>query len=65
MIARALLLGMLFTALALAEEAPRALQIAEPPASLKVGDPDRVTSRTGEFRVSGGEARDRGPGHPP
>ena len=60
MIARALLLGMLFTALALAEEAPRALQIAEPPASLKVGDPDRVTSRTGEFRVSGGEARDRG-----
>ena len=60
MIARPLLLGMLLTALALAEEAPRALQIAEPPASLKVGDSDRVTSRTGEFRVAGGEARDRG-----
>ena len=60
MIARPLFLGMLFTALAPAEEAPRGLQIAEPPASLKVGDPDRVTSRTGEFRVAGGEARDRG-----
>ncbi len=60
MIARPLLTGMLLTAITLAQEPPRALQIAEPPAPLPVGDPDRVISRTGEFRISGGEAGDRG-----
>ena len=60
MIARPLLFGILLTAIAFAQEAPRANQITEPPAPLKVGDPDRVISRTGEFRISGGEAGDRG-----
>ncbi len=60
MIIRPLLFGMLLGAIALAQEAPRALQIAEPPAPLKVDGQDRVISRTGEFRVSGGDARDRG-----
>lgn len=60
MIARPLLLGLLFPAIALAQEAPRALQIAEPPASFKVDGQDRVISRTGEFRVSGGAAGDQG-----
>ncbi|MES2920526.1 MAG: hypothetical protein V4819_03215 [Verrucomicrobiota bacterium] len=60
MIVRPLLFGMLLPAIALAQEGPRAVQVAEPPAPLKVEGQERVTSRTGEFRVSGGEAGDRG-----
>ena len=60
MIVRALLLGMFFPAISLAQEAPRASQIAEPPAPLNLAGQDRVISRSGEFRVSGGEAGDRG-----
>lgn len=60
MIARALLLGFLFTATTLAEETPLAGTIVQPPTSLKFGDRDRVISTSKQFRVSGGEATDRG-----
>ncbi len=60
MIVRALLLGMVFPAISLAQDTPRAVQIAEPPAPLTVDGQDRVISRTGEFRIAGGEAGDRG-----
>ena len=61
MIARPLLLGILLPAMTLAQEIPRAVQIAEPPAPLKLDGQDRVISRTGQFRVTGGEAGDRSP----
>ncbi len=57
---RALILGLLFSAAIHAQEAPRAVQVAEPPAPLKIEIMDRVISRTGEFRISGGEPNDRG-----
>ena len=59
MIARPLLLGILLPAMLLAQEIPRAVQIAEPPAPLKLEGQDRVISRTKQFRISGGEAGDR------
>lgn len=59
MTARFLVLGFLFTATALAEEIPKAVQVTEPPQSLKLEGMDRVVSRTRQFRVSGGEPRDR------
>ena len=57
---RALVLGLLFGTKIFAEEAPRAIQVAEPPAALKLQGVVRVISRTGQFRVSGGEAGDQG-----
>ena len=56
---RILFLGFLSTALTLAEEIPRAVQIVEPPVPLKLDGMDRVISRTKQFSVSGGEPRDR------
>jgi hypothetical protein len=56
---RFLFLGFLCTALTLAEEIPRAVQVVEPPEPLKLDGMDRVVSRTKQFRVSGGETRDR------
>lgn len=41
-------------------ESPRAFEVVEPPPGLKIGLQDRVLSRTGEFRITGGEAHDRG-----
>ncbi len=58
MTARPLLLGILLPAMLLAQEIPRAVQIAEPPAPLKLDGQDRVISHTRQFRVSGGEAGD-------
>ena len=63
MTARALILGFLGifpVAFSVAEEAPRAIQITEPPAAMKLGGPDRAVSSTQQFRVIGGEASDRG-----
>ena len=60
MIIRPLLIGSLLAGLATAQEAPRASQIAEPPTPMKLDGQDRVISRSGEFRISGGEAGDRG-----
>jgi hypothetical protein len=59
MTTRPLLLGLLLSATALAEEIPRAIQITEPPAPLKLDGQDRVISRTKQFRVTGGEPQDR------
>ena len=59
MTTRPLLLGLFLTATTFAEEVPRAIQIAEPPAPLKLDGQDRVISRTKQFRVTGGEPRDR------
>jgi hypothetical protein len=57
---QALLLGLLWTALAVAQEAPRAIHITEPPASLELTGLERVTSSSGQFHLSGGEPGDRG-----
>ncbi|MEY3894641.1 MAG: hypothetical protein RLZZ214_160 [Verrucomicrobiota bacterium] len=59
MTTRRLLLGLLLSATALAEEIPRAVQVTEPPAPLKLDGQDRVISRTKQFRVTGGEPPDR------
>ncbi len=59
MIIRPLILGFLLTAIARAEDVLRAVQIVEPPPSLKLEGQDRVMSRTQQFRITGGEARDR------
>lgn len=44
----------------MAEEAPKAIQVAEPPAAAPALVPDQVVSRSGQFRVSGGEGLVRG-----
>lgn len=43
-----------------AQEIPRAIQITEPPAAMKLAGPDRAVSSTMQFRVVGGEVGDRG-----
>ena len=43
-----------------AEEAPRAVQVVEPPAQATVAGPDTVVSSSLQFRISGGEGKDRG-----
>lgn len=60
MTARPLLLGFFSTAMLVAQEAPRAIQITEPPAEMKLEGLDRAISSSGQFRVSGGEPGDRG-----
>lgn len=60
MTARSLVPGLFAAALAFAEEIPRAVQIVEPPATPASEGRDRVVSSTGQFRVTGGEAADRG-----
>lgn len=60
MIARPLILGLLLHASSFSEEVPKAVQIAEPPAAMKLEGALRVISSTGQFRVQGGEANDRG-----
>jgi hypothetical protein len=52
-----LILAAAFTA---AEEIPRAIQVAEPPAAAIPQAPDTVFSRTRQFRVSGGDNLLRG-----
>lgn len=53
-----LILG--FAALAAAEEVPRAIQVAEPPKAPASPVADQVTSRSMQFRISGGTGRLRG-----
>jgi hypothetical protein len=60
MTTQALLLGLLATAMAAAQEAPRAIHITEPPASLELDGRERVTSSSGQFHLTGGDANDRG-----
>jgi hypothetical protein len=59
MITRPLLFGLLLSALTPAEEIPRAVQVTEPPAALKLEGQDRVVSSTKQFRISGGAPQDR------
>jgi hypothetical protein len=61
MIARPFVLALLIsTWFARAEEIPRAIQVTEPPPSSQPEIRDRVISRTEEFRISGGDAHERG-----
>ncbi|MEO5912601.1 MAG: hypothetical protein ABIS50_00095 [Luteolibacter sp.] len=59
MILRPLVLGLIVTALAAAQEIPRAVQVTEPPEPLKLAGQDRVISSTKQFRVNGGGSEDR------
>lgn len=43
-----------------AEDPPRAIQVAEPPKPAGPALPDQVVSRSGQFRISGGDALVRG-----
>ncbi|RYD17798.1 MAG: hypothetical protein EOP88_24805 [Verrucomicrobiaceae bacterium] len=54
----ALMLAALAAA-ATAQDPPRAIQVTEPPAPLKLAGQDIVRSDTGQFRISGGEPADR------
>jgi hypothetical protein len=63
MITRPLVLGFLGylpAAVLMAQETPRAIQITEPPATMKLPGLDRAVSSTKQFRIIGGEAGDRG-----
>jgi hypothetical protein len=60
MTARFLIPAWVFTAVVLAEDAPRAIQVAEPPAQAAPAGPDAVVSRSLQFRVSGGDSMIRG-----
>jgi hypothetical protein len=60
MMKRLLLIGMVFSAIAGAEEIPRAVQVVEPPTSPKAMGAEEVISRSRQFRVSGGESLVRG-----
>jgi hypothetical protein len=51
--------GILLTTLTVAEEIPRAIQVAEPPKELKLPGQDQVVSHTLQFRVRGGDPLDR------
>ncbi|MES2439644.1 MAG: hypothetical protein V4584_11280 [Verrucomicrobiota bacterium] len=60
MTARPLLFGFLFSAISFAQDAPRAIQVTEPPKGLKLEGQDRAISSTGQFSITGGEPGDRG-----
>ncbi|GAA5128364.1 hypothetical protein JIN84_01915 [Luteolibacter yonseiensis] len=61
MITRPLIFGFFSTVALLAEDAPRAVQIVEPPApAVKIDGMDRAISNTGQFSIIGGEPQDRG-----
>lgn len=58
--ARFLIAGFLFsTCAAPAQDAPRAMQVAEPPAPKPLPSGERVVSRSNQFRVSGGTSLER------
>jgi hypothetical protein len=59
MIIRSLATGVFLTVLTVAEEVPRAVQVAEPPKELKLAGQDQVVSHTLQFRVRGGDPLDR------
>jgi hypothetical protein len=60
MTARLLAIGLVSSAMVVAEEAPRAIQIAEPPAQAAFAGADRVVSRSKQFRIGGGDGVARG-----
>ncbi len=47
-------------AIVLAEDAPRAIQVAEPPSQGSIAGVERVVSRSMQFRISGGDGSARG-----
>lgn len=59
MIIRSLASGIFLTALTVAEEAPRAVQVVEPPKQPTLPGLERVISHTEQFRISGGDPLDR------
>jgi hypothetical protein len=59
MITRPLFLGFLLTASLLAEEIPRAVEIVQPPQPLINENLERVISSTQQFRITGGDPRER------
>lgn len=50
----------LSAAIVLAEDAPRAIQVAEPPSQGSIAVVERVMSRSKQFRISGGDGAARG-----
>jgi hypothetical protein len=58
---RPTLIGLLFAAAlaAAAQDAPRAIQVAEPPAQPEAPNADTVVSRSNQFRISGGDSLTR------
>ncbi len=60
MSARLLVLGFFCSALIQAQDAPRAIKIAEPPPPLKLNGQDSIVSSSKQFRIVAGEAADRG-----
>ncbi len=50
---------LLLSTAAVAQEIPRAIQVAEPPLSKAIRDPNVIVSNSEQFRVSGGVASDR------
>lgn len=60
MSARLLIAGWILATAAAAEDAPRAIQVTEPPAQQPSAVDERVVSRSNQFRVSGGDSLARG-----
>jgi hypothetical protein len=60
MMTRLQILGLIFAATLLAEDAPRAVQVAEAPGAAPVLGADWVVSRSKQFRISGGDSLLRG-----
>jgi len=60
MTARDLALACILTAICGAQDIPRAVQVAEPPAQPAPAGPQVVLSRSQQFRISGGDALVRG-----
>jgi hypothetical protein len=60
MMTRFLILGVVFSAAAFAEDAPRAVQVAEAPRDAPLLGADWVVSRSNQFRITGGDSLLRG-----
>jgi hypothetical protein len=60
MMTRSLILGLVFTAAVAAEDAPRAVQVAEAPGKAPLLGADWVVSRSNQFRITGGDSLLRG-----
>jgi hypothetical protein len=58
--ARFLFPGLILAATLSAQEPPRAIQVAEPPAEPLAAGPEWVMSRSGQFRATGGDSGFRG-----
>jgi hypothetical protein len=60
MMTRFLILGVVFSAAAFAEDPPRAVQVAEAPRDAPLLGADWVVSRSNQFRITGGDSLLRG-----